>query len=319
MEKKMKCKLFVQANDKQITGALVAAYAAKRFSKNSSKFDIQIMHCDEFPLLRQKHGEKYLREGRWQVWRYDFLQSFTPTRFAPPALMDYTGRSVVIDPDVFFVEDIWDLFSRDMKGKAILARPVSRIAGEQKAWATSVMLLDNEKLKHWDMDEQFNSLFEGVVDYEDWISLRTEPEDIIGELEPEWNDFDRLTRNTKALHNTFRRTQPWKCGLPIDFNSNNRILGIKGTKAIAKCVRYIFGDNVLKEKYRPHPDKNQENLFLSLVKEMLDKGEISREFLVDEMKKDHVRHDLFEVLSKAPTVEQVMNSIGKSHVSGDVL
>ena len=39
----------------------------------------------------------------------------------------------------------------------------------------------------------------------------------IGLIEAEWNDFDKLTPATKMIHNTRRKTQPWKSGLPVDF------------------------------------------------------------------------------------------------------
>ena len=49
------------------------------------------------------------------------------------------------------------------------------------------------------------------------MSLKLEPPDTIGLIEDEWNDFDRLTPKTRMVHNTRRRTQPWKTGLPVDY------------------------------------------------------------------------------------------------------
>ena len=80
-----------------------------------------------------------------------------------------------------------------------------------------LMLLDNAKLTHWDAEQTFDELFAFKKDYLKWIKLEYEPEETVAFLEPEWNDFDRLTAETKILHNTYRRTQPWKTGLPVDF------------------------------------------------------------------------------------------------------
>ncbi len=91
---------------------------------------------------------------------------------------------------------------------------VKRLLG---CYASSVMLLDCAKLKHWRCEEQFNELFTFERDYMAWISLKLEPKDSIALFENEWNDFDRLSPQTKMLHNTGRLTQPWKTGLPIDF------------------------------------------------------------------------------------------------------
>jgi len=308
----MKYGVFIQSNTKQITGALASAFSIKYFSSHADKFDVHIMRDEDIPILREKHGQKYLRGGRWHTWHYDFLQSFTPTRFQPPALMQYQGRSVVVDPDVFFLTDVWELLSRDMEGKAILARPVPGEDGQQ-AWATSVMLLDNAKLKHWDVPRQFAEMFEGKRDYERWITLGYEDPQTIGALEDEWNSFDCLTSKTKALHNTFRRTQPWKAGLPIDFNSNNRLFGLRFTKPFVKICRKFFGEDVLRERYRRHPDPNQENFFLALVREMLEQQVITEQFLQKEMEQNHIRHDILEAVRKAPSISEVIDAIRHHH------
>ena len=40
--------------------------------------------------------------------------------------------------------------------------------------ASSVMLLDCGKLKHWNTRAQFEKMFADELDYEDWIVLATE-------------------------------------------------------------------------------------------------------------------------------------------------
>ena len=45
--------------------------------------------------------------------------------------MDYQGRALVIDPDVFAAGDVWDLLQRDMQGHAILCRPKSGSKGKR--------------------------------------------------------------------------------------------------------------------------------------------------------------------------------------------
>ena len=105
----------------------------------------------------------------------------------PPELMAYQGRAVVIDPDVFAVGDVWELLSRDMQGKAIMCR---RRAGPKgvvdRCLASSVMLLDNEKLKHWKVKEKFEMMFTFEQDYQPWICLKDEPRERIGIIENEW-------------------------------------------------------------------------------------------------------------------------------------
>ena len=230
----------------------------------------------------------------------DDLQSFTPMRFLPPRLMDYQGRAVVIDPDVFARADIWELLSRDMQGKAIMCRPKSGAKGRRGCLATSVMLLDNAKLTHWQFEEQFSVMFSFERDYMKWVCLKYEDLDTIGFFEPEWNDFDHLTDQTKMLHTTKRKHQPWKTKLPVDYRAANTFHLFPPKHWIRRARRALFGDYGFAGKYGQHPDRNQEYFFFGLLRECLDQGIVSEAMLHEEMAKNHIRHDAFEVLERTP-------------------
>ena len=85
----MKPTVFIHTNEKQIVGAIVSAYSLKRNSPNADKFDVRVLEVKDFPFLRARHGQKFLRGGVERVWDMEDLQSFTPLRFAPPELMGY--------------------------------------------------------------------------------------------------------------------------------------------------------------------------------------------------------------------------------------
>src|SRR5690606_37541304 len=119
----MKPTVFIHTNDKQMLGAKVSAYSLARNSANADRFDVRILRREDFPFFEACEGRPFLRAGASRIWRNDDLQSFTPLRFMPPELMGYEGRAVVIDPDVFAVGEVWELLSRDMQDKAIMARP----------------------------------------------------------------------------------------------------------------------------------------------------------------------------------------------------
>jgi len=298
----MKMKVYIQSNERQWLGALVSAYSLKRNAANPDAFDVEIMHVRDYPFLAEKEGQPFLRGGVSRIWTMSDLQSFTPLRFMPPKLMGYQGRAVVIDPDVFAVGDINELLSRDMEGKAVMGR--RRSDKEEKAWqiATSAMLLDCEKLRHWEAEKEFDELFHFKRDYKDWIVLGHEPPENVGVLEDEWNDFDRLTEKTKLLHTTKRRTQPWKTGLPVDFTPADKAGGIPLLAEIDRLRARIFGRYGLLGHYQPHPDPRQEQYFFGLLRECLDKGIVSESLVRDEMKHNHVRHDALELVERTPSL-----------------
>lgn len=220
----------------------------------------------------------------------------------PPELMGYQGRAVVIDPDVFAAGDISRLFERDMAGKAVMARPREGHNGRNDYIASSVMLLDCAKLPHWNVRKQFDELFAGTLDYEDWVILAKEPKGSIGFLENEWNDFDRLSPRTQLLHNTKRRTQPWKTGLPIDFT--NRIPFI--SKLLPENGIKLWG------RYKKHPDPRQEAFFFALLKECVETGQISRQEIETEMRHNHVRHDALALMDRTAPLDTVLGDIRKA-------
>jgi hypothetical protein len=284
-----------------MVGALVAQYALTRNSARGNEFAVHIMRTEDYPFFQAREGQTYLRDGVKRVWLNEDLQSFTPLRFMPPELMGYRGRAVVIDPDVFAVGDIWELLSRDMQGKAVLSRWRSGPKGLiDKCWASSVMLLDCEKLSHWRVEEQFNQMFEFKLDYMDWIGLRNERQESIGVLEKEWNDFDRLTAATKMVHNTKRRTQPWKTGLPVDWRPAETFRLFPPLAWLMRARRRMFGEYAFLGKYARHPDRNQENFFFGLLRECLDRGIVSEAMLREEMRQNHVRHDALDLLDRVP-------------------
>ena len=293
-------KVYIQTNERQWLGALVSAYSMKRNSANPDAFDVEIMHVRDFPFLAEREGQSFLRGGTHRVWSMQDLQSFTPLRFMPPKLMGHTGRAVVVDPDVFAVGDVYELFTRDMQGAGVMGR--HRSDKQDKAWqiATSVMLMDCEKLSHWEPEQEFGEMFEFKRDYKDWIVLRHEAPENIGILENEWNDFDRLTDDTKMLHNTKRRTQPWKTGLPVDFTPANKLKKHPFLAKVNRLRARVFGEYGLLGHYHAHPDPKQEQFFFQLVRECLEKGIITESLVRDEMKQNHVRHDALQVVERVP-------------------
>ena len=280
----MKATVFIQANARQLLGAKISAYSYKRGSRSPDSFDVRIMTLEDFPRLL-KDGQSILRGGHIREWDPDDLQSFTPLRFAPPTLMGFEGRALVTDPDCFGVGDMAELFSRDMKGKAICAVPRPGHNKDPDYIATSVMLLDCAKLQHWDFEPLLDQLFGKAFDYVPWMELKLEDRPTIGFLEPEWNSFDRLTPDTKILHTTKRRTQPWKTGLPVDYTLRE--------SGPLDVLRRMWA-----RRYEQHPDRKQEAFIYSLLAEMVDQSIVTKDELVAEMAANHIRHDSLDLIER---------------------
>jgi len=299
-----KC-VFIHTNERQWLGALVAQYSFGRNSRHADRFDIRFIHTRDHPWLAAREGQTFLRGGTTREWHMEDLQSFTPLRFMPPKLMNYQGRAVVTDPDVFAAGDIYELLSRDMQGVAVMGRHRSDKAEKGYQVATSVMLMDCARLTHWDAEREFGQLFTREKDYKEWMVLAYEDPANIGYLEDCWNDFDHLDANTRLLHNTKRRTQPWKTGLPVDYTPADKFKDKPVLARVNRLRAKLFGEYGLLGRYHQHPDPRQEQFFFGLLRECLESGHVSEELVREEIRKNHVRHDAFEVLARTPRLESL--------------
>jgi len=289
--------VFIHTNHKQMLGAIVGRYSLQKNSTHADEFDVRFIEVSDFPCMAAREGDIYLRDGDRRAWLNNDLQSFTPLRFAPPGLMNYEGRALVIDPDVFAVGDVWELLSRDMQGKALMCRPKSGAKARKGAFASSVMLLDCAKLTHWQFERDFNAMFEPAErDYMDWISLKLEDPEKIGLFENHWNDFDHLDGDTRLLHNTKRKTQPWKTGLAIDYRPADTFQLFPPRHWLRRARRALFGDYRFAGRYAAHPDPAQETFFFDLVRGCLADGVIRREQLEEEIERGHVRRDALQLV-----------------------
>ena len=291
-------RVYIHTNDRQAVGALVSAYSLKRNSAQPETFNVEIINTKDFPYLAEKEGQAFLRGGTTRTWTMNDLQSFTPLRFMPPKLMNHQGRAVIIDPDIFAVGDICELLNRDMRGAVVMGRPRSK---DKKTFclATSAMLLDCAGLKHWQPEAEFDELFRFERDYKEWICLAHEPRENIGFFEDEWNDFDRLTKQTKLLHNTKRKTQPWKTGLPVDFTPADKLKRYPALRMLRRFRDQVLGTHTLRGRYARHPDPKQEGFFFSLLRECLDEAVVDEALIREEMKRNHIRHDAFKLIEAA--------------------
>lgn len=278
----MGARIFIQASDNQLIAAKVAKFALETTGCARARgVPVTIINVDEIPLFKQLAGLSFRCGG--ETIRYDsrHVQSFTLSRFMPPALMEYDGRGIVIDPDVLALSDIGELLSLDLKGNAIAA------CRRDMGWETSVMLLDCAKLSHWTIEGFIARLKDRSLDYLDLLWLREERH--VLDLPGSWNSHDKIGPDTKMLHMTHVDTQPWKTGLAVGTTLNEApVLGII-PRALA---RRIAGRPV--RRFQRHPEANVERAFLVAFKGALASGAVTKAEVSDAVNKQLIRADIWE-------------------------
>jgi hypothetical protein len=210
--------------------------------------------------------------------------------------MDYQGRALVIDPDVFAVRSLVPLLTADMAGKSILCRFMQDgFLGDKGAYySTGVMMLDCSKLEHWNWEAELSGLFAGRNDYWDLLQLKTENPEHIGELDERWNSLDKLTADTCLLHFTRSCTQPWKSGLPMP----DDVYDPTAPWPFAARLRRLVSKRPLR-RYQRNPYADQERFFFDLLARCLVDGALPESFVHSEIAKSRLRADTFDLLEKS--------------------
>lgn len=143
------------------------------------------------------------------------------TRFYLPGMFDFKGRAIYLDADQVVLADIADLERQldDEHAIALVQKPEGTFNDHKQVDAnqSSVMVLDCAKLAHWKQDTLFDRVIpnnqtpkEGEILYRDFIYLTWEDQSVIQPLDPRWNHMNLLRDDTKLIHYTYVRGQPWK-------------------------------------------------------------------------------------------------------------
>lgn len=132
---------------------------------------------------------------------------FSFFRFTIPEKCNYAGRAIYLDADMVVLGDIKELFEMEMNGYNALA-----VTKDKIRWYTSVMLLDNEKLKHWKIAEWVALINTGLTSYQGTMCGESSGMNAgdFGPLPFYWNHFDYYDETTRLIHYTNVPRQPWK-------------------------------------------------------------------------------------------------------------
>ena len=277
-------KIFICTSNDQ---ALAAKVSKHSFEKHLiGNIDVEIIHNEKIPYLEAIFEKNYKRNNNIEVFNKDDMQSFTLARFYVPELMNYDGIALVIDPDIFLVNEARFLEHKSLNYDDFDIFCRKNINGN--SWASSAMILNCKKLKHWDLKNIIESLIEFNSDYYELINLINESANIF-ELTKSWNDFDNFNESSILLHLTQKDTQPWRVGLKLE----SYIPPIMGFLPRAPIYKLLGRDLTIG---RNHPNKEITKLFLSLFSECVSRNIISHDDINKNIDIGYLRTDIYELI-----------------------
>jgi hypothetical protein len=141
-------------------------------------------------------------------------------RFTVPALFGYQGRAIYMDADQVVLGDVRGLVDQLDSDHAIgIVREIEGTFRGQPVEPrneTSVMVLDCARLKAWDPSTLFDAvvpndqpLRPGEIHYKDFIRLAWVDPSLIQSIDPRWNHYNMVRDDTKLVHFSHVREQPW--------------------------------------------------------------------------------------------------------------
>jgi len=143
--------------------------------------------------------------------KYRNYTEFSNYRWLIPSICNHQGRAIFLDSDMVCLKDICELFDADMSGHSMLAK-AEAYKGDM-SWGMSNILFDCSKC-NFDLEQIFRNVDQGLFTNTEFQQmapnfLAQHPYSLAA-LDSNWNSFDHYDENTKLIHYTNLRTQPWK-------------------------------------------------------------------------------------------------------------
>lgn len=174
----------------------------------------------EYSIRKHSKAEIEIIPGR-QMQRRMGGTRFGFVRFLVPDLCDYQGIGIYMDADQLVLADVADLAAQLEPPHAIgIVRQIEgSFAGKpvEPRNETSVMVLDCARLTDWKPETMFEAVVPntsqpgpGQIRYKDYIRLAWVDPALIQEIDPRWNHYNMVRDDTRLIHFSHVREQPWK-------------------------------------------------------------------------------------------------------------
>jgi len=262
-------KILIQTNEMQEIASKVSAASFRKFGIKED--DIFFLNFKKNDLIQSYVGQKYLRNGKLKIFKND-LQSFTLLRFLGPEFLNYKGKALIIDPDVFAIQDPSNIIKHLNNETAIACTFYNEVPRSE------VMLVNCNQIS-WNFKKILSDLFSLKLDYKDLMNLTFDKSLKIKELSKSYNSHDKINSDTILLHTTNRITQPWKEGLNIDFERHVS-QKYKFKQYLRKIIGLKYNKKIFENTYQRHPeqkviDKFRELFYFAKENNFIHEGEIN--------------------------------------------
>src|SRR6267142_5594434 len=201
-------KIFIGSGEQSLLERKVLIYSLRKHTQR--ELDIQVFNGSHNAI--ECEGSEPLPAPLSLSLKYRNLTEFSLYRYLIPELCSFQGRAIYLDSDMVCLTDIGELYDSKLNGCDFLAKRDHDRDGE-KPWGLSAMLIDCQRCR-FPLAQIFQEIDAGLYTYSEFSHMGKrflahhpyQP----GELDPQWNVYDRCDSQTKLIHYTELFTQPWK-------------------------------------------------------------------------------------------------------------
>lgn len=202
-------KIFIGSGEQSLLERKVLIYSIKKHTQRP--LDLYVFNGTHNSI--EKEGQPPQPIPLSLQLKYKNKTEFSLYRYLVPELCSFQGKAIYVDSDMICLRDIGELYDTPLEGYDFLAKPQVYDGNSEPLWATSVLLMDCERLR-FDLEKIFEEIDQRLYTYYDFSRFAKEflfyHPYRIGPLDPAWNSFDRMDSHTKLIHYTDLFTQPWK-------------------------------------------------------------------------------------------------------------
>jgi lipopolysaccharide biosynthesis glycosyltransferase len=226
MDASQPIRLFIGSSAKNIIEEKVFRYTLKKYT--TAPIEVYAIDGQTGTATQVETGEvKELPKNI--IGRIKGATAFSLARWAIPEWCSYQGRAIYCDSDQVALASLSELWNFELSGAPFAAVSVKQakchrhyvqhflkeyLKPDQEYYLASVMLIDCEKTKDWNLEALVQRIDQKAFSMSDLMYLGAAFRQHYGfEVKPlpcEWNHLDYVDETSKIVHFTDLTRQPWR-------------------------------------------------------------------------------------------------------------
>lgn len=276
--------IFILSQHRHWLSAKLARYCAWRASCGLlDPKNISILSLEDMAIFKPQENMTFRYQQHTLNWHAHGWMDFHVLRYVAIEKMHYQGKALILSPFAFAHWDIRALLQHDMGNNAICAQLMRDKDKSIQGFQPHILLCDAPSLQHWNSQEFAQNLFNGNINFHEFLYGINETNLALGDLEPQWNGVEQFFNIRPGISILYHEViQPLRANLPF-----SRDAGMFCSHIIEK---YQLKHNI------EHLDMFLNGMIFARLREAIDGNFITMQEIDMAMQQGLLRHDAYFML-----------------------